>query len=253
MRSLMFGSSKFTFRRALAVCFAVALIGFSSQSASAQGLLDTLVGGAVVAPERGIPPQARAYAPPLSLSAPTVPAQAPEAKFTREVGGQAYCVRLCDGRYFPLARNAAVSPADACRSFCPAARTKVFYGVNINQAAAADGSRYAALDTALLYRKRLVAGCTCNGRDAFGVARMTIASDPTLRAGDIVAGKTGFATYAGGRTTIPIAQSAGVSAELRQKLSQTRIYTVALSEPATPRASGDKFARRDDRRAQLSR
>ncbi len=249
----MFGSSKFTFRRVLAVCFATVLIGFSSKSASAQGLLDTLVGGAAVAPERGVPPQVAAYAPPLSLSAPTVPAQTPELKFTREISGQAYCVRLCDGRYFPLARNGALSPADACRSFCPAARTKVFYGASINQAAAADGSRYAALDTALVYRKRLVAGCTCNGRDAFGVARMNIASDPTLRPGDIVAGKNGFATYAGGRTTIPIAQSAGVSADLRQKLAQTRIYTMPEIKPVVPRVSGDKLARREDRRAQLSR
>jgi hypothetical protein len=250
----MFFALKFTLRRLLGLSLAaMLLIGLSLQSAAAQGLLDSLVAGSVIAPARELPPQAAAYAPPLSLSAPTVPAQAPEAKFTRETGGQAYCVRLCDGRYFPLARNAALSPAEACRSFCPAARTKVFYGATINQAAAADGSRYAALDTALLYRKRLVSGCTCNGRDAFGVARMNIASDPTLRAGDIVAGKNGFATYAGGRTTIPIAQSAGVSADLRQKLAQTRIYSVPQAEPVVLRAGHDKFARRDDRRAQLSR
>ena len=247
----MFSRLLFTFRRVLEAVLAAGLIFVPLNAASAQGLLDTLVGGAVVAPARGLPPQVTSYAPPLSLSAPTVPVQAPELKFTGEVGGgQAYCVRLCDGRFFPLARNAAIAAADACRSFCPSARTKVFYGASINQAAATDGTRYAALDTALLYRKRLVNGCTCNGRDAFGVAGMNIANDPTLRAGDIIAGKNGFVVYAGSKTAIPVTQSAGVSADVRQRLAQTRIYAVPAAEQVAARVAGNKVARNEDRRAQ---
>ena len=53
------------------------------------------------------------------------------------------------------------------------------------------------LDNAFLYRKQLVANCTCNGRDAFGLAPFEMASDPTLRPGDIVVTKNGLMAYTG--------------------------------------------------------
>src|SRR4051794_1089803 len=37
--------------------------------------------------------------------------------------GPAFCVRSCDGKYFPLMRGAA-SPAQLCQAFCPAARPR---------------------------------------------------------------------------------------------------------------------------------
>jgi hypothetical protein len=60
--------------------------------------------------------------------------------------GVAYCVRLCDGRYFPIQRHANASPV-----------------------------------------QQVVDNCTCNGKDSFGLARIDVAADPTLRQGDIVA------------------------------------------------------------------
>ena len=39
---------------------------------------------------------------------------------------------------------------------------------------------------------RLVAGCTCNGKDQIGLAPVKIENDPTLRKGDIVAGESGL-------------------------------------------------------------
>ena len=39
---------------------------------------------------------------------------------------------------------------------------------------------------------RLVAGCTCNGKDPTGLASVRIEDDPTLRRGDIVAGGGGL-------------------------------------------------------------
>src|SRR5882724_4286267 len=35
-------------------------------------------------------------------------------------GGQAYCVRSCDGRYFPLTAPDNASRVATCNSFCPA-------------------------------------------------------------------------------------------------------------------------------------
>ena len=41
-------------------------------------------------------------------------------------------------------------------------------------------------ENAFVYRQKIVPGCTCNGRDTFGLAPISIANDPTLRQGDIV-------------------------------------------------------------------
>jgi hypothetical protein len=75
----------------------------------------------------------------------------------------------------------------------------VFFGSGIDHAAARDGQRYTDLDSACAYRDHLIANCTCNGRDALGLAPFEATSDPTLRAGDIVATKGGLLAYTGGR------------------------------------------------------
>jgi hypothetical protein len=99
----------------------------------------------------------------------------------------AYCVRLCDGRYFPIQRSAGANPAQLCSALCPATRTQVFNGSQIDHAYASGGQRYADLENAFAYRKRVVENCSCNGKDSFGLARINVAADPTRRPGDIVA------------------------------------------------------------------
>ena len=107
-------------------------------------------------------------------------------------GGQAYCVRTCDGRYFPIAASDNQSRAATCSSFCPASDTKVVYGGNIDTAATETGKPYSELPNAFRYRNELVAGCSCNGKDQIGLAPVKIENDPTLRKGDIVAGEGGL-------------------------------------------------------------
>ena len=107
-------------------------------------------------------------------------------------GGQAYCVRTCDGRYFPIPAAENQSRAATCSSFCPASDTKVVYGGNIDNAATETGKPYSALPNAFRYRSEMVAGCTCNGKDQVGLAPVKIENDPTLRKGDIVAGEGGL-------------------------------------------------------------
>jgi hypothetical protein len=107
-------------------------------------------------------------------------------------GGQAYCVRTCDGRYFPITAGDGQSRAASCNSFCPASETKVVYGSSIDQAATENGKSYSELPNAFRYRTELVAGCTCNGKDQIGLAPVRIEDDPTLRKGDIVAGANGL-------------------------------------------------------------
>ena len=107
-------------------------------------------------------------------------------------GGQAYCVRSCDGRYFPIAGTDKQSRATACSSLCPNADTELVYGSPIDNAATESGKPYSKLPNAFKYRNELVAGCTCNGKDPVGLARVEPEKDPTLRSGDIVAGVNGL-------------------------------------------------------------
>ena len=107
-------------------------------------------------------------------------------------GGQAWCVRTCDGRHFPVVGNDAQSRAASCNSLCPASQTEIVYGNDIDHAVTAAGKPYSELSNAFKYRNEMVAGCTCTGKDQAGLAPVSIDQDPTLRKGDIVAGADGL-------------------------------------------------------------
>jgi hypothetical protein len=169
------------------ISLALLAASLSAAPAAAQGLFDSLFNGDRYSPRQRsyAPPSGNAYVEP-SLGQPQDRSATPQTSYGtgRAV---AYCVRLCDGRYFPMQRHANATPAQLCNAFCPAAKTQIFNGNEIDHAVASTGARYADLDTAFVYRKKLVADCTCNGKDAFGLAKIDVASDPTLRPGDIVA------------------------------------------------------------------
>ena len=127
------------------------------------------------------------------IQAPRPHSVSPGISSTASAGeSQAYCVRTCDGRYFPLASSDSQSREASCKSFCPASETKVVYGSNIDNAATERGKAYSDLPNAFRYRKEMVAGCTCNGKDQIGLEAVKIEKDPTLRKGDIVAGSGGL-------------------------------------------------------------
>jgi Protein of unknown function (DUF2865) len=119
----------------------------------------------------------------------SVPQSAPRPRYA---SGQAYCVRTCDGRYFPLQATGNETRAASCNSFCPASETKVVYGSNIDSAATETGKPYSELPNAFRYRNEIVAGCTCTGKNEAGLAPVKIEDDPTVRSGDIVAGADGL-------------------------------------------------------------
>ena len=116
----------------------------------------------------------------------------PRPRATYSGGSLAYCVRSCDGRYFPITASDNQSRAASCNSFCPASETKIVYGSTIEHAVTESGKPYSELPNAFRYRNEVVAGCTCNGKDPFGLAQVRIENDPTLRKGDMVAGSGGL-------------------------------------------------------------
>lgn len=171
-------------------------------------------------------------------------------------GGPAsgYCVRSCDGRYFPVRAQPGLSAADACHSFCPASQTRLYSGGSIDTSVATNGSRYADLPNAYVYRKEIVSGCTCNGHDPFGLAHIDAGTDPTLRPGDVVATGNGLAAYIGGKGNgaafTPVGSYAGLPKGDRNKLSELRISrTVPVARAAAPSAGHEP----DDRNAQLEK
>jgi hypothetical protein len=217
--------------------------------ASAQGgLFDFLFRGQR---RPGPPPNANAYADPY-------PGFEGERRSAPSGGYGNFCVRLCDGRYFPIQRSGNTNPAQLCSAFCPAAETRMFSGSGIDHAVASDGTRYASLRNAFAYRERVVANCTCNGRDAYGLVPLNAMEDASLRPGDIVATNEGFVAYNGGgrgnAEFTPIASYPGLSPEWRRQLAQTRIAPNNAT-PVPPEAIRRGAAAQDDRgrRVQLDR
>ena len=186
-------SSKQFKSQAIALAGAVLATVFAVAPARA-GFFDFLFGG----PDKGPNPSVSSYAGPGPATPPPLGQESVRQSAGSTGHGVAYCVRLCDGQHFPLeARVMNATPVEACRSMCPASKTKVFYGAEIENSVAKDGSRYTDLDTAFVYRKELVANCTCNGKNAMGLAPYDLPTDPTLRPGDIVATKSGLMAYTG--------------------------------------------------------
>jgi Protein of unknown function (DUF2865) len=119
----------------------------TTSPASAEGLFDFFFGG-VEPKSRPAPPQASFLVDPFGNN--SQPALLPPRPVVAG-SGQAFCVRSCDGKYFPL-MPAAAAPAQMCQAFCPASPTRVFFGSGIDGAYSSNGERYADSENAFAYR-----------------------------------------------------------------------------------------------------
>jgi len=170
-----------------ALAISVALI--SAPAAQAEDFLSALFGAFGARPPAPATPLPFASEGDNSAAPETL---APRPRTSYSGGSLAYCVRSCDGRYFPIQASDNQSRAASCNSFCPAGETKVVYGSNIDNAVTESGKPYSELPNAFRYRKELVPECTCNGKDAMGLAPIKIENDPTLHKGDLVATSGGL-------------------------------------------------------------
>src|SRR6266700_3877026 len=218
----------------------VSLVAVAPRGASAEGLFDFLFGGAQKQQQRQTPSPANFFTDPFGLNQQ---AASPPRPVASGGSGPAFCVRSCDGKYFPLMRGIA-SPAQMCQAFCPATATKVFFGSSIDGATAQTGERYADSENAFAYRKALRADCTCNGREPVGLAPVDLALDPSLKAGDVIATSDGLVAYTGIRLGndqtaefTPVASYPGLTAQVRARLGEMKVApvraeTVAADAPA---------------------
>jgi Protein of unknown function (DUF2865) len=247
-------------RRRMMLVAAAALAGsvaLAPRMASAEGLFDFLFGGIQKQQQQKAPAQANFFADPFGLNQQPAPPPRPVASGG---SGPAFCVRSCDGKYFPLRGNS--SPVQMCQAFCPASATKVFFGSTIDGASSANGERYADSENAYGYRKALRADCTCNGRDPAGLAPVDLTLDTSLRAGDVIATTNGLVAYSGVKVGAsqtaeftPVASYPGLTAEVRARLGEMKVAPIAtemvaseasrdVALPATPLPKASPRAKR---------
>ena len=215
---------------------------------SAEGLFDFFF-GAQKQQARQAPPQANSFSDPFGLNQqPQQQAPAP-----RVAGyGPSFCVRSCDGKYFPLTLRGNATPVALCQAFCPASATKVYYGGSIDDATASNGERYADSENAFAYRKALRADCTCNGRAPSGLAPVDLTLDTSLRPGDVVATTDGLVAFTGVRLGAsqtadftPVASFPGLTADVRARLGEMKVAPMTaemVSEAQLPDTRGDVAA-----------
>jgi len=170
---------------------------------------------------------------------------------SRSEGG-AYCVRTCDGFYFPLSpqkRSDSESRA-LCQSLCPSAVTEVYERrggaeASFAQAVSRTGKPYSKLPTAFAFQKKAVAACTCRSP---GGSTLTVAHDPTLQPGDIVVTDKGVRVFRGGKK-LPYQDHAFVDYRKDKELAKTdrafldfidRRYRAAHTEPAAKHAEATR-------------
>jgi hypothetical protein len=209
-------------------------------SGSAEGLFDFFFGDAQKQQSR----QANFFADPFGLNQQqSAPAPAPRVAGS----GPAFCVRSCDGKYFPLTTRGNASSVQTCQAFCPASVTKVFYGSSIDGATASNGVRYPNSQTAYAYPMAGGAFCTCNGRSPSGLAPVDLAFDTSLRSGDVIATTDGLVAYTGARPGAghtaefaPVASYPGLTADVRARLGEMKVAPVTaemVGEILPPEAS----------------
>jgi hypothetical protein len=211
-----------------AVVAVATLIDSIPRSAQARDLLDAILG------VFGGPPPAAGpilQVPPDVVSAPPLRIVITPRWSSAFSGVSGYCVRLCDGRYFPLPRFASsATPATLCNVLYPGSRTMVYWSAPIDQAKTSNGSRYSDLTMAFDYRKNISQNCTCNGNDIFGTAAISIRADITLRPGDVVVTENGVRVFVGSAEAqhkasdfTSVQNYSGHSADQRRKLLEIKI------------------------------
>jgi hypothetical protein len=217
-------------RRMMLVAAAVILgpVALGPRTVRAEGLFDFFFGGVQRQQQRLAPPQASFFADPLGQN------QQPASSAPRAyASGPAFCVRSCDGRYFPLTSRGNASPVQMCQAFCPASPTKVFFGSNIDGATAGNGERYADSENAFAFRKAMRADCTCNGHGPAGLAPIDLTLDTSLRPGDVIATTNGLVAYSGVKAGTgqaaeftPVASYPGLTADVRARLGEIKVAPV---------------------------
>lgn len=203
---------------ALAVMIALLL---AASPSAAEGLFDFLFGPdpAPVAP-RTAPPRPSAPARRARAVGELRYARPPAAgaSFATEPAAGGFCVRLCDGYFFPLIKSTRATRQQSCQLACPSAPMDIYDGATIETARNHKGQRYTALPHAFAFRESASQACACNDpQTAQTQAEEAGRDDPTLQSGDVLVETGGAFVYSGSKL-VPLASASFVSPQLRDRL-----------------------------------
>lgn len=221
-------------------------LGLTPSPGEAEGLLEFLFGPEQAAPAPA--PRPRQSAP---MRRARVQAELHFARPPREGGGGSgvgfssdpavggFCVRACDGYYFPLIKSTRATRQQSCEMACPSAQMEVFDGPSIEAARNRRGQRYSALPRAFAFRDKAAGGCACNDpQTSQGDSERSARTDPTLQSGDVVVETEGAFVYRGS-ALVPLGNAAFLSPALRDRLRAMLRQRPALQPaPAAPAATG---------------
>jgi hypothetical protein len=253
------GTAKMRLDRALATGLAALLalgLLFAPEPGRAEGgLLEFLFGpDPTPAPPQMAPPRARrdsAAGRRVKGAVGELRFGKPGTGFSSEPTAGGFCVRTCDGYYFPLIKSTRATRQQSCELACPSAPMEIYDGSTIESARNYKGQRYSALPVAFAFRDRANSSCACNDpRSSQAFFERTARSDPTLQSGDVVVEDNGAFVYSGAKF-VPLSNASFMSSNLRDRLRAMlrRAASVkpAMSEtpPSPPPAAID--ASKEDR------
>jgi hypothetical protein len=170
--------------------------------------------------------------------------------FSSEPNAGGFCVRTCDGYYFPLIKSTKATRQQSCELACPSAPMEIYDGPSIESARNSKGQRYSALNVAFAFRDRAKSSCTCNDpQSSQAFFERTARNDPTLQSGDILIEDTGAFVYRDAKL-VPLSNASFMSSTLRDRLRAMlrrtgSVRPVVSDAPAHPAASGPELGRED--------
>lgn len=207
-----------TFRSRLAALAVLIALTASPGEGRAENIFDFLFGADP--PQRQAPMEAprlrapRVKRPPVDASLRTL---RPGEFDGASIGGSGFCVRGCDGYYFPVPRAPRAARQQACEYACPSAAVEFYGGSDIENARNAKGEKYSRLPMAFSFRDKRAEQCTCNRPETSQAFFVRISrTDPTLREGDVIMQPDGALVYQGA-DFVPVERSSLPSWE-RQRL-----------------------------------
>jgi Protein of unknown function (DUF2865) len=146
---------------------------------------------------------------------------------------RSFCVRLCDGYYFPVAPVGSEGDLNAheslCSGLCPGAPTKLYImpggSERIEEAMSRDGHKYSALPVAFRHTGTSDNTCACRPDNIAHTKIVSVMKDFTLRQGDMVMTNKGFRVFRGsmhypyGQSDFMSLAESGINSKNRAALS----------------------------------
>ncbi|HEY8161216.1 MAG: DUF2865 domain-containing protein [Methylocystis sp.] len=177
------------------------------------------------------------------------------SSFSTEPAAGGFCVRTCDGYFFPLIKSTRATRQQSCELACPSAPMEIYDGGTIETARNAKGQRYSALPVAFAFRDRANSSCVCNDpRTSQAFFEKTARNDPTLQSGDILVEEKGAFVYRSDKF-VPLSNASFMSSTLRDRLRAMLRRTAAKSKPAESAnaPTGEISFGKDDRTGSTTR